>query len=133
MVQMIRVNIRPFIGVTLALAVVYAPVVAYVLWSHFLNYTGSDWILVLPVAASLIAGFLDHKLSAFRCAVTLACSAYAIAVADAVHEAILGRSPWYEVPMTAVFAAFWFSTAIFLATMVLVMAGRALWLLVRGE
>jgi hypothetical protein len=124
-----RSAIRPFLGVTLPLTIIYAPIVTYVLWLHFMNYAGPRWVLFLPALSAVVSGYADHKLSAFRCAVLLTCAAYAMAVADSVRESLAGVSPWYEIPMTAVFAAVWFSTAIFVSTMVLVMSGRAIWLL----
>ena len=127
-----RCDMRPFFGLTILLTLIYAPVVTYTLWLHFMNYAGPRWILILPVLAAILSGYADHRLSAFRCAVLLTCTAYVIAVADSVLESIAGTRPWYEIPMTAVFAAVWFSTAIFVSTMVLVMFGRALWLLLRN-
>jgi hypothetical protein len=124
-----RCNIRPFFGLTALLAVIYAPVVTYTLWLHFKNYGGPMWVLAFPVLAATLSGYADHKLSAFRGAVLLTSTAYFIAVGVSVVEFIAGTSPWYEVPMTVLFAALWFSTAIFVLTLVLVMFGRALWLL----
>jgi hypothetical protein len=122
-----RLDLRPFFGWTILLAVVYAPIVAYTLWMHFKNYAGPTWLLLLPVFAAVLSGFADRKLSVLRCAVLLSGTAYAIAVADALREVIAGAGKWYEVPMTVVFAAFWFATAILVPTVVLVMSGRALW------
>ena len=128
MAEMRRVDVRPFIGWTLLLALGYGPIVAYVLWLHFYSYVGPRWVLLIPVLAAICSGCIDHKLSAFRCAVLLTGSGYLIAVVEGIREAIAGASPWYEVPMNALFAAIWFSTAIFVATMALVMFGRGIWL-----
>lgn len=122
-----RIYLRPFVGWTILLAVVYAPIVAYSLWIHFKNYAGPKWLLTLPVFAAVFSGFADRKLSVFRSAILLSGTGYAIAVVDSMREVITGSAKWYEVPMTMAFAGLWFATAILFPTLILVVLGRALW------
>jgi len=129
--RMRGVSLRLLLGPTLFLAIMYAPLVAYPFWAHFYNYSGPRWALLLPIPLPIIAGLIDHKLSAFQCAVLLTGAAYAMAIADAIRESVFGASPWSDAIATPVFAAIWFATAIFLPTMVLVMVGRALYGLFR--
>jgi hypothetical protein len=121
-----RIDLQPFFGWTILLAVMYAPIVVYTLWIHFKD-AGPHWPLIFPAFAALLSGFADRKLSAFRCAALLSGTAYTLAVADATLEVLKGSAKWYEVPMTVMFAAVWFATAILIPTAILVLFGRALW------
>jgi hypothetical protein len=112
-------------GPTLLLTIAFAPMVVYPFWLHFKDYSGPVWALLLPIPFPIIAGIVDHKLSAFQCAALLAGGAYTLAVADSIREALFKTGHWTDVIATVVFAALWFSTAIFLPTILLVMAGRA--------
>jgi len=123
-VRNFSMRLRRLTGPTLLLTIAFAPLVVYPFWLHFQDYSGPMWALLLPIPFPIIAGVSDHKLSAFQCAALLAGGAYTFAVANSIREVFFSGGHWTDVIATLVFAAFWFSTAILLPTMLLVMVGR---------
>ncbi len=121
-----RIEARQFFSVTLLVSLIYSPIVAYVLWAHFKDFTGPHWVLLFPVAAAGVSGYSDERLTIFGCAGLLTASGYGMAVAFGVVDVCTGKAGWPVIPATIVFAALWFSTAILVTTLTLVLVGRAL-------
>src|SRR5260370_26061629 len=99
-------------GPTLFIAIVYAAIVAYVLWMHFKNYTGSPLALLVPAALALVAGFVDRRSPVYSAAL-LCIAAFCIAIADIVREVWAGQLSLYEMPLAGAGAAIWFASAVF--------------------
>ena len=110
-------------GPTPVLAFLFAPVPAYVLWMHFLNYSGSRLILLIPVGIAVLTGFVERRRNPMEAGIWLVGATYGVIAADTVAAALSSDLAWGIVPALLFNAATWTAVTIGLPTLLLTTAG----------
>ena len=118
------VVVRLFRGATPALAFLYVPVPAYVLWIDFKRYSSSPAILLAPAMVALIAGYVDRRRSPFHVALWLATATYAVIIIDTIVSVFMSDLHWDMVPFVLGGAAAWAGVIIGLPTLLCTVLGR---------
>lgn len=113
-----------FRGATPALALLYVPVPAYVLWIDFKRYSSSPAILVAPALVAVIAGYVDRRRGPFHVALWFVTATYAVIIVDTVVCAIRGDLHWTMVPSVLGGAAVWVAVIMGLPTLLCTVLGR---------
>jgi hypothetical protein len=113
-----------FRGATPALALLYVPVPAYVLWIDFKRYSSSPAILLAPALVALIGGYVDRRRGPFHVALWFATATYAVIIVDTVVSAVRGDLHWATVPFVLGGAAAWVTVIIGLPTLLCTALGR---------
>jgi hypothetical protein len=87
-------SLTPLHSVTPLIAVLFAPVPAYVLWMNFKRYAHSPLLLLIPAVLALLAGYLERKRNPFVVALWLVAATYCVIVIDAIRLTVAGQLPW---------------------------------------
>ena len=116
---------RVFSGATPPIALLYAPVPAYVLWMSFMRYSGPHSILVIPALLAFAAGYLDRRRNPLQVAVWLAIAVYGVIFIDALWELPReGVGSMLLIPVILAGAAAWTVMVIGVPTLICTILGH---------
>lgn len=120
---------QSFLGVTPWIAVIFAPVPAYVLWVNFKRYTGSPFVFLIPVALAIAAGYFERVRGLWATARWLTVATYSVIAIDSVIDSGKDHVDWWMVPLILVGALAWTAVAVGVPALLFVAVGR--WLRMR--
>jgi hypothetical protein len=120
---------RIFFGVTPWIAVFFAPVPAYVLWINFKSYTGSPFVLVIPVALAIAAGYFERVRGLWDTARWLMAATYCVIAIGSIIDSGKDHVDWWMLPLILVGALAWTAVAVGIPALLFVAVGR--WLRMR--